>query len=696
MKNYQSKDIRNVAVLGHGSCGKTSMTGAICFSAGTSKRLGSVDEGNSLTDFSQDEIERKISLSMAMAFAEWKGVKVNLLDTPGYMDFMGDAHAAVRAADSALIVVHAASGVEVGTEIMWRVAAGLNMPTAFFINMMDKEHADFGKTLEQLKNTFKAHIVPLVVPLGEGENFRGVVDLMSRKARIGKAKTQKDEYEEAEVPAEMADDVEKACTELLEIVVEQDEELMEKYFDDQPLEEKEISAVLKKGIAAREIIPVFCGSATLTFGIGTLLDSVVANFPDPAMLPALKGKQPGKEEEVEVSRSADDSVVALVFKTISEPHAGELNYFRIFRGALTSGDEVVNATGGQSERLGHLSIMQGHDRIEVDRIEAGDVGVVAKLKHTHTGDTLTARSAAVVLPEIEFPRPVMDVAIEPKARGDEDKIAQGLKRLQEEDRTFRCHYDSDLHQMMVSGMGALHLDVIMNKLSRKFKVEAEYVEPKIPYRETIRKSAQAQGKYKKQTGGRGQYGDCWLRISPLGRGEEIEFVNKIVGGSIPGKFIPSVEKGVRESSSKGILAGYQLVNFQVECYDGSFHSVDSSDVAFQVAGSMALQKAVMDANPVLLEPIQSLEVLVPEDCMGDVTGDLSSRRGKIMGMTSEGNLQKVSAKVPLAELYRYSTHLRSITQGRGIFTSEFSNYEEVPRELTDKIIEKSKKDKEDQ
>ncbi len=694
MKNYTSQDIRNIAVLGHGSCGKTSLTGALCFAADSSKRLGSVDEGNSLTDFSQDEIDRKISINLATAFAEWKGTKINLLDTPGYLDFIGDAHAAVRAADNALIVVHAVGGVEIGTEMMWRLAAEQNMPVAFFINMMDKEHTDFNKVINQLKSTFEGRIVPLSIPIGEGENFRGVVDLVSKQARLGKKNTQRDEYEVSDIPSELAETVEEAYREFVEAVVEQDDELMEKYFDDKPLDEKKLAAALKKGVAAREIIPVFCGSSTLTYGIRALLDSLVQNLPDPVMLPPLVAKTAEKDEEIEIARTPDGSLVALVFKTITEPHVGEMSYFRVFRGVLKAGDEVANANDNQIERLGHQSIMQGRERIEVEQLVAGDLGVVAKLKHTHTGNTLTAKGALVVLPEIVFPCPVMNVGIEPKARGDEEKISQGLKKLQEEDQTFRSHYDSDLHQMIVSGMGELHLDVIMAKLKHKFNVDAEYVEPGIPYRETVRKTAQAQGKYKKQTGGRGQYGDCSIRISPQDRGAGEEFVNKIVGGSIPGKFVPSVEKGIREAAGKGVLAGYPVVDFQVECYDGSYHSVDSSDIAFQVAGSMAFQKAALDANPVVLEPIQDVEVLVPEEYMGDVIGDLNSRRGRIMGMTSEGNFQKVTAKVPLAELYKYSTQVRSITQGRGMYKSDFSHYEEVPRELTEKIIKKSKKEKE--
>ena len=694
MNKYDSKDIRNIAVVGHGSCGKTTLTGALCFAAGSSKRLGSVDEGNSLTDFSQDEIERHISINLALAYAEWNKVKVNLIDCPGYLDFVGDAHAALRGADCALIVVHAVNGVEIGTEMMWRLAAELNIPVAFFVNMMDKEHAGFKKVFEQLTNSFEGHIVPLTLPVGEGENFKGVIDLTRKKACIGVPKTSKGDFKTEDVPAEMAEEVEEAYRRFIEDVVEQDEDLMEKYFADEELTEDEISAALRKGVLSREFIPVFCGGSISTFGIKQLLDGIVNTMPDPSMFPPLKAQLAGKKEEVEIAPASDGRLVALVFKTITEPHVGELSYFRVFSGILKSGGEAVNANGGHVERLGHLSIMQGRERMEVEELPAGDIGVVAKLKKTHTGNSLSSKTNSVILPEIKFPEPVMNMGIEPKARGDEDKISTGLKKLQEEDQTFHSYFDSDLHQMMVWGMGELHLEVILAKLKRKFNVDAEYVKPQIPYRETIRKTAEGQGKYKKQSGGRGQYGDCRIRLSPMEHGTGVEFVNKIVGGAIPGRFVPSVEKGVREAASKGALAGYPLQDFKAECYDGSYHSVDSSDVAFQVAGSLAFQKVALEAGPVILEPIQNIEVLVPEEHMGDVIGDLNSRRGRIQGMASEGNFQKVSAQVPSAELYKYSTSLRSITQGRGVFKSEFSHYEEVPRELTEKIIQESKEEKE--
>jgi len=693
MKKYESKDIRTVAVVGHGSCGKTTLTGALCFAAGSSKRLGSVTEGNSLTDFSQDEIERKISINLALAFAEWGKVKINFIDAPGYLDFIGDAYAALRGADSALLVVHAVSGVEIGTELMWRLAAENKMPVVIFINMMDKEHADYAKVMDKLKNNFGAHLVPMALPIGEGESFRGVIDLIKNKACLAVPQATKGEFQPADIPQEMAAEAEKAHKEFIESVAELDEALMERYLSDEVLSDEEIAATLQKGVLSREIIPVFCGSAGLTYGMQQFLDGLEKVLPDPTIFPPLEASLAGKEGKAQAGRKAERSLVTFVFKTITEPHVGELSYFRVFSGVIKAGTEVLNTRGGHVERLGHLSIMQGRDRIEVEELVAGDLGVVAKLKETHTSDTLATKAEQIVLPQIEFPKPVMNVAIEPKARGDEEKISVGLRKLQEEDQTFHSYYDGELHQMIVWGMGELHLDVILAKLKRKFNVEAEYVKPRIPYRETVRKVAEGQGKYKKQSGGRGQYGDCWVRIQPKERGSGLEFVDAIVGGAIPGKFVPSVEKGVREAAGKGVLAGYPVTDFRADCFDGSYHTVDSSDIAFQVAGSMAFQKVVMLADPYLVEPIQKVEIFVTEDYMGDVIGDLNSRRGRIQGMIGEGSFQKVIAQVPLAELYKYSTTLRSITQGRGMFKMEFSHYEEVPRDQAEKIIEESKKEK---
>ncbi len=693
MKKYDSKDIRNVAVVGHGSSGKTSLTGALCFAAGSSKRLGSVDEGNALTDFSQDEIERKNSINLSIAYAEYEKTKINLIDAPGYLDFLGDAYAAMRGADNALLVVHGASGVEIGTNRMAAKTAEDKIPVAVFVNMMDKENADFDKVLEQLRELFDAHVVPMTLPIGQGAEFRGVVDVRRRKACIGVAGTQKGESREEDIPAEMVDRVEKMYQEFIEDVAEQDEALMEKYFADEPLTPQEIGAAMQKGIFNREFIPVFCGASASTFGVPQLLDGLVHMLPDPTMFPALTAK--AGEEEVRIERNNDSPLTALVFKTVSESHVGELSIFRVGSGVIKSGDEVLNANMGHIERLGHINVMQGRDREEVDQLCAGDIGVVTKLKGTHTGNTLCSKQKPLMLADIDFPKPVMNVAIVPKTRGDEDKISSGLRKLQEEDRSFNSYFDSELHQQIVWAMGALHLDVIKVRLERQFHVNTEYIKPRIPYKETFRKQAEGQGKFKKQSGGRGQYGDCWIRLIPRESGEGFEFFNKIVGGVIPGRFVPSVEKGIIEAASKGIQAGYPVVDFAAECFDGSYHNVDSSDVAFQIAGGMAFKSVAANADPVILEPIQNVEVLVPEECMGDVIGDLNSRRGRIQGMTGEGSFQKVAAQVPMAEMYMYSTSLRSITGGRGTFTMEFSHYEALPHEQMQKVIEEYEQHKEE-
>lgn len=693
MKHYDSKDLRNVAVVGHGSCGKTSLTGALCFAAGSSKRLGSVDEGNALTDFSQDEIERKNSINLSIAYAEYEKLKINLIDAPGYLDFLGDAYAAMRGADNALMVVHAVNGVEIGTNKMASKTAEDNIPVAVFVNMMDKENADFDKVLQQLRELFDGHVVPMTMPIGQGADFKGVVDVRRRKACIGVDGTQKGESKEEDISADMAGRVEEMYKEFIEDVAEQDEALMEKYFADEPLTPQEIGAAMQQGILNRELIPVFCGSSISTFGVPQLLDGLAHMMPDPTMFPALTAK--AGETEIKIERTDDSPLTALVFKTVSETHVGELSFFRVGSGVIKSGEEVLNANMDHVERLGHLNVMQGRDREEVDQLCAGDIGVVTKLKYTHTGNTLSSKQKALVLEDIHFPKPVMNVAIVPKTRGDEDKISSGLRKMQEEDRSFNSYFDSELHQQIVWAMGALHLDVIKVRLERQFNVVTEFVKPRIPYKETFRKQAEGQGKFKKQSGGRGQYGDCWIRLIPRHSGEGFEFFNKIVGGAIPGRFVPSVEKGVIEAAGKGIQAGYPVVDFAVECFDGSYHNVDSSDVAFQIAGGMAFKSVAANAEPVILEPIQDIEVLVPEECMGDVIGDLNGRRGRIQGMTGEGTFQKVAAQVPLADMYKYSTGLRSITGGRGTFTMEFSHYEAVPHDQTKKVIEEYEQQKEE-
>ncbi len=685
MKEYASKQLRNVALIGHGGCGKTSLVTALAFVSGSSGRLGSVDEGNSLTDFTPDEIERKISINLSVAYAEWKGTKINLLDTPGYLDFIGEVKSALQVADGALIVVHANSGVEVGTDIVWDNAKRLGIPRLFFVNMMDKEHADFTKVYNQIQEKYSNKAVAMELPIGMGEDFRGVVNILEEKAMMFKEGTTKGEYTEEPVPEEMVADVSKAKEVLVELAAETNDELIEKYLEGTELTREEVVGELVQLVRSGELFPVFCGSAEKTYGMISLLQGLVDLVPDPMQRDSIKGKtRSGGEVEVKADDSSPFS--ALIFKTTTEPHVGELSYFRIFSGQVESGAEVVNSRKDKTERLNHLSIIQGKDRNEVAKLHTGDVGVVAKLKESHTNDSLVARGNAVILPPIEFPPPAISVAVEPKAKGDEEKIANGLSKLHEEDPTFTSGYNAEIKQTLISGMGELHLDIILGRLKRKFGVEAILKKPEIPYRESVRSTAEGQGRYKKQTGGRGQFGDTWVRVEPLPRGTGFEFVDAIKGGSIPNKFIPSVEKGIVEAAERGIVAGYPMVDFRATLYDGSYHNVDSSDMAFKIAGSMAFQKVAHDARPYLLEPILNIEVMIPDDFLGDVMGDLNSRRGKIMGVEPKGHLKVIKAQVPQAELYKYSTTLRSLTQGRGTHSREFSHYDEVPPDISQKVI----------
>jgi elongation factor G len=619
---------------------------------------------------------------------------VNILDTPGYLDFRGEVMAGLRVADSALVVLQAASGVEVGTEIVWADAERLKIPRMIFINMMDKEHADFEKTIGDARDRLSNRIIPLQVPIGAGDNFRGVVDLIQNKALIFKSGTMKDEYTEEDIPDDVKDICDKYRQELIETAAESDEALIEKYLEGEELTHAEITSGLKNGIKESSIFPVLCGAAVKTWGVHSLLGAVSSLIPpstDAEEIPC--ESRSGEEITMKVSPAAP--VALLIFKMTAEPHVGEISYFRVCSGTLKGGGDVVNVRTDKSERLAHLAIMQGKERVDVEELTMGDIGVVTKLKESNTNDTLAAKGTKSILFPIAFPEPVISVAIVPKSRGDEEKISMGLNKLQEEDPTFMAGYDRELKQTLVSGMGELHLDIVVGKLKRKYNVEAELTKPNIPYREAVRGKAEAQGKYKKQTGGRGQYGDTWLKVEPLARGEDIDFVNAIVGGAIPSKFIPSVEKGVREAAEKGVIAGYPVVEFRATLYDGSFHNVDSSDMAFKVAGSMAFKAATEKAGLCLREPILDVEVIVPEEYMGDVIGDLNSRRGKVLGMTPEGKRQKVQAFVPQAEMYKYSTQLRSLTQGRGIFRGKFAHYEEVPGDIAGKVIAEAEARKEE-
>ena len=689
MKEFTPDKIRNVAVVGHQDTGKTTVVEAVLFSAGATTRMGRIEDGNTMTDTAPEEIERQISITTAMAYVEFKNHKVNVLDTPGYEDFVGEVLSALDVADAAAVVVRADGGVEVGTEKVWGYIKARRLPTIFCVNKMDKEHASFDKCVEQIRDSFGREAVVVQVPIGEGEKFRGVVDLLSGKAYEydGGAKG----VREIDVPADSKNRVEEFRRELFDAAAENDEQLMEKYLESDSLSHEELLTGLRVGVAEGELFPIFCVSAAKNFGVPQLLDGIVDLVPPPTKRPL---KIPGSERTLEADPSK--SPVAKVFKNVSESHVGDMLFLRVYQGTLTAGSDVYNATRSASDRLGAFFFLQGKNRTDTTKVCAGDMAAVVKLKSAHIGDTLCDKSAVVQIPKTEYPGPSVVAAIAAASKGDEDKIAAGLGRLRDEDPTLDVKVDSETKQTLISGQGELHLEILVNRLKKRHGVDVLLSKPRIPYKETITKGAQAQGKYKKQTGGRGQYGDVWLKVEPLQRGQGFEFVDAIVGGVVPGKFIPAVEKGVVAAMEDGVLAGYPVVDLKVTLYDGSYHSVDSSEQAFKVAGSMGFKKAVSDARMVLLEPIMNVEVRVPEEYMGDVMGDLSGRRGKIQGMGTEAKFSVIKAQVPLAELYRYSTNLRSMTQGRGAHQREFSHYEEVPHDAAQKIIEEAKKEKEQQ
>ncbi|MCK4385298.1 MAG: elongation factor G, partial [candidate division Zixibacteria bacterium] len=651
MKDFKINQIRNVGVVAHGGVGKTSLVESMLYDAGVSNRLGRVDDGTTMSDYTDEEIQRQTSIGASLLHLEWKNHKVNLIDTPGYADFIGEVVGGLRVAETALILISAQDGVEVGTERVWSIAQKYNIARAFFVNKMEKEHADFEKVVKQAKESFGHQVTPIQIPIGEGEKFKGIIDLIKMKAiyfdKTGKPKEDK-------IPPELEGKAKDYREKLMEAVAESDDSLLEKFFDKGALTNEEMKDGLRKGVVGLKIYPLLCGSALENIGVSTLLDGIIECFPSPLDFIEVEGKDPGTDKEKIMKIGEDGSLSVFAFKTVSEPHVGELTFLKIYSGKLQSGMAVYNSTKEAIERIGQIYALNGRERKEIGIVNAGDLAGVVKLKNTQTGDTFCEKKDPVILPNIDFPKPVINMAIKPKAKGDEEKIANGFAKLREEDPTFIMEVDSDIKQTIIYGQGELHLEVMVDRLKKRFGVEAELEKPRIPYRETTKGKAEAQGKYKKQSGGRGQYGDVWLKLEPLPRGAGFEFVNKIVGGAIPSKYIPSVEKGVVEAMNDGVLASYKVVDAKVTLYDGSFHEVDSSDMAFKIAGSMGFKNAVTKAKPVLLEPIYNLEVIVPEEFMGDVMGDLSSRRGKILGVDREGNFQNIKAQVPLAELYKYS------------------------------------------
>ncbi|GEA19792.1 elongation factor G [Moorella sp. E306M] len=681
MKVYPSTNIRNVGIVAHGGAGKTSLTEALLYNTGATKRLGRVDEGNTVTDYHPEEIKRKVTINTSLAFAEWQDHKINILDTPGYSDFFGDVVSALRVVDSVLVVVSAVAGVEVQTEVVWEEAEARHLPRLAYVNKMDRENANFQKAVESMRERLSGRIVPVQLPIGAAETFSGVIDILNQKAY-----TYNDNGNEKEgpVPAEYADEVASLREALVEAAAEGDDELLMKYLEGEELTPDEVRLGLKKAIAEGKVVPVLCGSALKNMGVKPLLDYIVDYLPSPV---DVAGKTAAELEK--------ESLAALVFKTLADPYVGRLSMFRVYSGILKSDSSVYNANRESEEKIGQLFALQGKNQVAVTEMRPGDMGAVAKLQVTTTGDTLSAKADPVQLEGINFPEPTLPVAIRPKSKGDEDKLSNALARLLEEDPTLRLSKNTETRETILTGMGESHLDITLERLQRKFGVEVEMSTPRVPYRETIRTSVtRVEGKHKKQTGGHGQYGHVFIDMAPL-PDKEFEFTETIFGGAVPRQYIPAVEKGIREAMQEGILAGYPVTNIKVNLADGSYHTVDSSEMAFKIAAGIAFRKAVEQAKPVLLEPIMNVEITVPEQFMGDIMGDLNSRRGRILGMEPKGKNQVIRAQVPLAEMYRYAINLKSITQGRGHFKMDFAQYEEVPANIAEKIIQEARREKEE-
>jgi elongation factor G len=692
LKTYDANDIRNVLLVGHGGSGKTTLLEAMLLTSGAITRMGKVEDGNTVSDFEAEEVKKGISVSLAMAPIEWNGVKINVLDAPGYADFVGDLRSAIRAVDAVILVVSAVEGVEVQTEVAWELAVEAGLPRAILVNKLDRERASFERTLNELVASFGTQVAPLELPIGEEHEFSGVADLLTRNAYTygSDAKAQEGAW-----PDDIAAKAEPYREKLMEAVAESDDRLIEKYLEQGELEEQEIVHGVKEGFAAARIAPVLCGAAARPIGVDRLLQLIVDEFPSPAERTAITVLTKGGDEK-ERPTDPDQPLTAFVFKTVSDPYVGHITMFRVFSGKFRPDSSVYNATKGIEERVGQIFTLRGKEHDTLSEVAAGDIGAVAKLNHTTTGDTFSTKDDPVRLPALELPEPILAFAIVPKTKGDEDKLSTALARLREEDPTFRVERSDETHQTVMYGMGEAHLDVMAERMKRKFGVEVITSPAKIAYRETVRSVGKGLGRHVKQSGGHGQYAVCNIEIEPLPHGTGFEFVDKIFGGAIPNQFIPSVEKGVVKTMQQGVISGNPMVDIRCTLLDGKFHTVDSSDMAFQIAGSLALKEAVEKAGVVLLEPIVELEVVVPESYTGDIMGDLNSKRAKIAGMESAAaGKQRVKAMVPQAEVARYSIDLRSMTGGRGAFSMRFSHYEEVPSHLADKIIAEANKAKEE-
>jgi elongation factor G len=695
MKRPETAKIRNIALVAHGTAGKTTLTEALLFCAGATTRLGRVEDGTTTTDFDEDEIRRKISISTSLAWAEWKGHKLNLVDTPGFAAFLADARNALRVVDGAVVVVGATDGVKVQTEKAWSTAASLELPRAVYLSKMDRERADFARAVDDVRKNLSASAIPVQMPIGKEAGFVGVVDLVRMRA-LRFTPDGNGKPTEEEVPAAVRELAEGQRAALVEAVAEADDRLLEKYLESGELSESEVRDGLLRGIREQKLFPILCGAPTRNIGVTPLLDLVVEAFPSPLDRPPVTGTD-AKGNAVRCEAKDGGPLTALVFKTIADPFAGKVTMFRIYSGTMTSDSSVLNVGKGARERIGQLLLLRGKQQTTTEALGAGDFGAVVKLKETGTGDTLCDEKAPVRLPEITFPAPVISFAVEPKAKGDEDKMSTAFTRLREEDPTIQIRYDPQTKETVVSGMGRAHVEIVAERLKRKFGVEVMLKTPRVPYKETIKaRVREVQGRHKKQTGGRGQFGDCWIHMEPMPRGGGFEFSNQIVGGSIPRNFIPAVEKGIVEAMERGAIAGCQVVDLKVILYDGSSHSVDSSEMAFKLAGRLAFRKAMTQARPTLLEPIMTVEVTAPGECMGDIVGDLNSKRGRVLGIDSKGRNQAVKANVPLSEMLEFDPRLRSITGDRGDYNMEFSHYEEVPAHIQEKIVAESKPVEEDE
>jgi elongation factor G len=681
MPQHTTEQIRNVVLLSHSGAGKTSLAEDMLYSAEAITRLGKVDQGNTTSDYDPDEVKRKISIYLSMVPCEWKGLKLNIIDTPGYADFVGEVRSATHVSDGAVFVVCAASGVEVGTELTWSYAdeeEGRTMPRLIFVNKMDRDNADFFKVLGEIQEKLGKRCLPIMLPIGAQDKFEGVVDLVTMKSYRGD--------QEGEIPDSLKDQAADYREKLVEAVAETDDDLINKYLEGEALSDEEVGTGLKTATVKGQVVPVLVGSATGNVGATKVLDAICGYLPSPADIGPFTATDARSKSEEDVSPEATGPLAALVFKTSADPYVGKLTYFRVYCGTLHSDATVWNANRESQERIGQLYMLRGKAQEPVSGVIAGDIGAVAKLAETETGDTLCGKDRPLILPAVEFPHPCMSVAVHPKTKADLDKLGTSLSRIVEEDPSLTVSRDPDTMETVLSGMGETQLDVAVEKMQRKFGVDVRMETPKVPYKETITASARAEYKHKKQTGGHGQYGHVFLELVPLSRGEGSEFTDSIVGGVVPKNYIPAVEKGVVEALGEGVLARYPVTDIKVNLYDGSYHTVDSSEMAFKIAGSHAVRKGLAEGHPVLLEPIVKIKITVPDSFTGDIMGDLNGKRAKVLGMNPQGGWNIIEAHAPLAEVQRYAIDLRAITQGRGIFETEFSHYEEVPPHVSPKII----------